>query len=422
MNAPILSFPNAFSALVLHSMTEGVLGLDTQRRITCANRAAQFMLGWGADELLGKKLHDFLQSTRRDGSVYPEDESPLSWLDSGGALYFIEDVLWRKDGSPLDVELSAVQLSQPENGTNAVVLFRDISEHKENQRALIKAFQDLDTLNQGLEKAHSQLLQSEKMASIGQLAAGVAHEINNPIGFINSNLGTLKGQVEDLLSVISAYERAETALVGHSGLLEAIRSARSAADLDFLQGDIKNLIDESLEGVHRVQKIVDNLKDFSRIDSSDWQYANLEQGLDSALNIVWNEIKSKAEVKKEYAGLPDVECIASQVNQVFMNLLVNAAHAIQDRGSITLRTGADAAEVWVEVEDTGSGIKPEHLNRIFEPFFTTKPVGKGTGLGLSLAYGIVQRHHGRLEVRSEPGQGATFRLSLPRTRVVADAG
>ena len=265
-----------------------------------------------------------------------------------------------------------------------------------------------------LEETQSQLLQSEKMAAIGQLAAGVAHEINNPIGFVNSNLGSLKGQVESLLSVLSAYEEVENALKGQPDLLASLQQAKIAADLDFLRDDILDLINESLDGVQRVKKIVENLRDFSRVDASEWHYANLEQGLESTLNIVWNEIKYKAEVIREYAGLPDVECIAAQINQVFMNLLVNAAHAIAERGTITLRTGFDEREVWVEVEDTGVGIKPENLKRVFEPFFTTKPVGKGTGLGLSLAYGIVQRHQGGLEVQSEPGKGTKFRLTLPR--------
>ena len=267
-----------------------------------------------------------------------------------------------------------------------------------------------------LEDTQGQLLQSEKMASVGQLAAGVAHEINNPIGFINSNLGSLKEQVEGLLSVIAAYEQTESALAAQPALLESVRRAKEQADLDYLRDDIRCLIDESREGVVRVKQIVDNLKDFSRVDLSEWHFANLEQGLESTLNIVWNEIKYKAEVVKEYARLPEIECIASQINQVFMNLLVNAAYAIEERGTITLRTGFDTSEVWVEVEDTGAGIRPEHLARIFEPFFTTKPIGKGTGLGLSLAYGIVQRHHGRLDVRSKVGRGTTFRMSLPITR------
>lgn len=284
-----------------------------------------------------------------------------------------------------------------------------LEQEKAAQQVLIKR----------LEDAQGQLLQSEKLASVGQLAAGVAHEINNPIGFINSNLGSLKKQVSDLLSVIAAYERAEPALAASPELLAVIREAKVAADLDFLRDDIQSLIAESLDGAHRVKKIVDNLKDFSRVDSAEWQCANLEQGLESTLNIVWNELKYKAEVIRDFAGLPEIECIASQINQVFLNLLVNAAHAIEMHGTITLRTGFDDNVVWIEVEDTGKGIKPEHMGRIFEPFFTTKPVGQGTGLGLSLAYGIVQRHRGQLEVRSELGRGTVFRLTLPRKRTPA---
>lgn len=412
----------ASAELILHTMSEGVLGLDNGHCITRVNRAAQSMLGWQADELLGRNLHELLQPRRSDGSPYPKSESPLAWLNSGGSLYYIEDVFWRKDGSLLEAEISAVALEHPEGGTHVIVLLQDISERKENQRALLKAFQDLDSLNEGLERAHSQLLQSEKLASVGQLAAGVAHEINNPIGFINSNLGSLKRQVEDLLAVLSAYERAEQLISERGELFEAISQAKSTADLAFLREDIRNLIAESLEGVARVRKIVEDLKDFSRVDSGEWAFANLERGLESTLNIVWNEIKYKADVLKDYAGLPDIECIASQINQVFMNLLVNAAQAIDERGTIALRTGFDENWVWVEIEDTGKGIRPDHLNRIFEPFFTTKPVGKGTGLGLSLAYGIVQRHHGKLEVRSELGRGSIFRMTLPRVRGADAAG
>ncbi len=309
-----------------------------------------------------------------------------------------------------DVELVCITLSDFTDTAMYQNRLNDLIDQLKNEKAaqlkLIKK----------LEDTQGQLLQSEKMASVGQLAAGVAHEINNPIGFINSNLGSLKEQVEGLLSVIAAYEQTESALAAQPALLESVRRAKEQADLDYLRDDIRSLIDESREGVVRVKQIVDNLKDFSRVDLSEWHFANLEQGLESTLNIVWNEIKYKAEVVKEYARLPEIECIASQINQVFMNLLVNAAYAIEERGTITLRTGCDTSEVWVEVEDTGAGIRPEHLARIFEPFFTTKPIGKGTGLGLSLAYGIVQRHHGRLDVRSKVGRGTTFRMSLPITR------
>lgn len=256
------------------------------------------------------------------------------------------------------------------------------------------------------------------MASVGQLAAGVAHEINNPIAFVDSNLGALKGHMADLLHVLEAYRQCEPALLGHADFMALIEDAKKAADLDFLQEDIPSLIGESLEGVRRVKAIVENLKDFSRVDTAEWHFANLESCLESTLKIVANEIKYKADVSKEFAGIPEIECLPSQLNQVFLNLLVNAAQAIAERGVITLRTGFDENEVWVDVADTGQGIAAAHLDRIVEPFFTTKPVGKGTGLGLSLAYGIVQRHHGRLEVRSELGKGSVFHLALPRQRTL----
>ncbi|MDH4284272.1 MAG: ATP-binding protein, partial [Gallionellaceae bacterium] len=164
------------------------------------------------------------------------------------------------------------------------------------------------------------------------------------------------------------------------------------------------------------------LKDFSHVDAGEeWHYSDLRKGLDSTLNIVHNEIKYKADVVKEYGELPEVECLSSQLNQVFMNLLVNATHAIEERGTITIRTGQQGEEVWMEVADTGKGIKPEHLTKIFDPFFTTKPVGKGTGLGLSLSYSIVQKHHGRIEVESEVGKGTTFRVWLPVKQPVQES-
>jgi two-component system NtrC family sensor kinase len=270
-----------------------------------------------------------------------------------------------------------------------------------------------------LEQAQGQLLQSEKMASIGQLAAGVAHEINNPIGFVNSNLGTLKNYVERLLALVNAYEACEAEHPIHS---EPLIAAKQVAELDFLRQDIVALLAESSDGLERVKKIVQDLKDFSRVDSSQkWEWTDLHKGLDSTLNVVNNEIKYKADVVKEYGNLPAIECLSGQINQVFMNLLVNAAHAIHERGTITLRTGTADDGVWVEVADTGCGIAPENLQRIFEPFFTTKAVGKGTGLGLSLSYGIVRKHGGSIDVRSEPGAGTIFRVTLPVKHVANPA-
>ncbi len=279
-----------------------------------------------------------------------------------------------------------------------------LKQEKDRQQELI----------QKLEEAQGQLLQSEKMASIGQLAAGVAHEINNPIGFISGNLGTLRHYVGDLLGVLAAYEqRADPLLSDDPQGWAAISIAKQKADLDYLRQDLPNLLGETEDGVRRVKNIVRDLKEFSHVSEAEWQSADLHKGLDSTLNLVWNEIKYKAQVVKEYGQIPPVECLAFQINQVFMNLLINASHAIVDAGVITLRTGQVDEFVWVEVEDSGAGIAPENMTRIFEPFFTTKPIGQGTGLGLSVSYGIMRKHGGRIDVRSEVGHGTVFRLWLP---------
>jgi signal transduction histidine kinase len=292
-----------------------------------------------------------------------------------------------------------------------VALYRAQRNLHEREEALRRNLVELEAAHAKLKEMSSQILQSEKLASIGQLAAGVAHEINNPIGFVNSNLGTLKIYVEKMLIALSAYEKSEEEMSGETR--ESLIALKKKINLDYIREDIASLLAESMDGMQRVKRIVQDLKDFSHVDETGMQLANLEQGLDSTLNVVWNELKYKAEVVKEYAGIPDVLCIPAQLNQVFMNLLINAGQAIEENGKITIRTGQDGDTVWVEVEDTGKGVKPEHLNRIFDPFFTTKPVGKGTGLGLSISFGIVQKHGGRIEVKSEEGHGAVFRVVLP---------
>jgi signal transduction histidine kinase len=260
-----------------------------------------------------------------------------------------------------------------------------------------------------------QLVQSEKMASVGVLAAGVAHEINNPIGFVSANLGTLSQYVGDLLKLVDAYERADPALAAADPQQHAaIKRCKQQIGLAYLRGDVASLGEETADGLARVTRIVQDLRDFSHAGGSDWQFADLHKGLESTLNIARNELKVKAEIVREYGELPPIECLPSELNQVFMNLFINAAHAMATRGVLRIRTGLHDDGVQIEIADTGCGIAPEILPRIFEPFFTTKPVGQGTGLGLALSYTIVQKHKGRLEVQSTVGQGSTFRIWLPR--------
>lgn len=272
---------------------------------------------------------------------------------------------------------------------------------------------ELEAANRALASTQGQLLQSEKMASVGQLAAGVAHEINNPIGFVRSNLNSLRQYLKDLLMLLDAYERLEAQLPPHDPELAQLRALKDTIELDYLRADVPSLVAESLDGVTRVEKIVRDLKGFSHVGDAEWQPFDLHQGLESTLNVVAHELKYKAELVREFGELPLVECMPFQVNQVFLNLLVNATQAMQSRGRITLRTGCDGEFAWVSVSDTGAGIEPAALGRIFEPFYTTKPVGVGTGLGLSVSWDIVRRHGGTIEVASEVGVGTTFTVRLP---------
>lgn len=287
------------------------------------------------------------------------------------------------------------------------------AELSEKNAELQQAYNDLKT-------AQSQLQQQDKMASIGQLAAGVAHEINNPMGFIISNLSSLGRYVEKL----SAYlDSGETILNDcESTLRERIALERHKYKIDRIRDDLPDLISESLEGAERVRRIVMDLKRFSRNEETVFAYADINDGLESALSIVWNELKYKATVTREYGQLPPVWCNIGQLNQVFLNLLVNAAHSIETSGEIRVETAAENGSVRIVISDTGCGIPAENLNLIFDPFFTTKEVGKGTGLGLAIAYGIVvNKHGGTIFVASEIGKGSTFTISLPvKQRIASD--
>lgn len=304
---------------------------------------------------------------------------------------------------------------------------QELAASKENLEArVVERTQELESERAALlaagariEQAQERLLQSEKMSAVGQLASGVAREIHDPIGDVMSNLAALTGYFDQLLARLVAYEAIRVGLPAeHPGHL-ALEAARGAAEPDFLRKVIPDLLRDSNDSLARVKRIVGDLKDFSRAADGEWQPTDINLGLESALNAVSNEIHHQAGVFKELGELPLVNCIPAQINQVFMNLLANAAHAIGSAGRITLRTGVAGDGVWIEVADTGQGMTPEVKRRIFEPFFTTKPVGQGTGLGLSITWEVVDRHRGRIEVESAPGRGSTFRLSLPVERAPA---
>ena len=266
-----------------------------------------------------------------------------------------------------------------------------------------------------LEQTQNQLLQSEKMAAVGQLAAGVAHEINNPIGFVSSNLGSLSGYVNQLLKLLHAYETVRPVLPAEQRA--AVERQAAAIDLAFIRDDVVDLLQESGTGLERVKRIVNDLRMYAQGDNAVWEPSDLNQLLELSLHELHAEITPKADVVLQLTPLPSIQGVRYQLNRLFINLLRNAAQAIDGHGTITVRSGTEARLVWVEVCDTGCGMSEDTLRRIFEPFFTTHAVGQGTGLGLTLAWDIVKRHCGELTVRSTPGQGTTFRIAfaLPTT-------
>ncbi len=290
-----------------------------------------------------------------------------------------------------------------------------------------KSQQLQDSLDQ-LKIAQSQLLQSEKMACIGQLAAGVAHEINNPICFVNGNLETSRKYVAKIMEVHKSYEGMmsfleETQDPHVRSLVRQIQEIEARNKMDFITRDFLDLMDESLEGIERVKKIVRDLSGFTHSGKDEMGDADINECLESTLSIVWNELKYKATVTKSYGDLPRVRCYPQQLNQVFMNILVNAVQAIEKSGEIAIQTrlihetewrqDQNRGQVEIKIRDTGHGIPEKYLSRIFDPFFTTKEVGNGVGLGLSMSYDIIQKHNGQIKAESQVGKGTTFTVLLP---------
>ena len=271
--------------------------------------------------------------------------------------------------------------------------------------------QEIENAHGALKEAQAQLVQSEKLASVGQLAAGVAHEINNPIGFISSNLGTLKTYVELFKRLLDGYR--QHAAAPRSELAAELKQLEETEDIEFVLEDVDELLADSISGSARVKEIVQGLKSFSRVDEAKLKEEDLHAGIESTLKVVANEIKYKCNVEKDFGDLPLVTCNLAQINQVFMNMLVNAAQAMESQGTITISTLTEGDVAVVRFRDTGAGIPPDKLSSIFDPFFTTKPVGSGTGLGLSISYGIVQDHGGTIDVQSEVGVGTEFTIRLP---------
>ena len=381
-----------FNENVLRNLRSAILVTGNDGRIVYANRAATAMLGYTDAEILGLEAGNIFVA-EKDGPALL-----LRAIARRETFRNAETIALTKGGKRLPVGLSTSILSDAAGAAQgAIAIVQDLSE--------IRALRE-------------QVFQSEKMAGIGQLAAGVAHEINNPMGFIHANLARMGEYVGDLQKVFGLYESLRRAVATGDG--ERVREAFGrvakecdAIDVPFLLDDLTKAVAESTEGAERITRIVRNLREFSHLDPAEREPADIHQCIDGAAGMLRPMLGDRVELLREYGDLPPVRCYPLLLGQVFMNLLVNACQAIEGRGAIRVRTRAEEGRVVIAIADTGQGIAPDHLDRIFDPFFTTKEVGVGTGLGLSTSYNIIQRHRGRIAVRSEPGRGTLFTIELP---------
>jgi two-component system NtrC family sensor kinase len=373
----------------LDHLSDFVILTDADHRIRRCNKLLSETTGKPINELIGV---DWVTLIDKAGFRF------VTFNGMCGELY--------NQSSGRSYDITTYPINDNGDVTGHVISLNDTTDLRSTTKELEKAYAEL-------KEAQVQIFQQEKMASIGQLAAGVAHEINNPMGFISSNLGTLIKYVDRLAEYISTGDKELISCCGNA-VANRLSEVRQRLKIDFIIDDARQLIAESQDGASRVRRIVQNLKSFSRVDQVDQALIDLNETLETTINIAWNEIKYVASLTREFGNIPEIVCYPQQLNQVFLNLLVNAAHAMEGKqGSITVRTWSEADSVFVSVTDTGCGIPDGIQKRIFEPFFTTKEVGKGTGLGLSISYDIIQKHGGEITVESEVGFGSTFVVRLP---------
>ncbi len=329
---------------------------------------------------------------------------------AGGDLSQRVEVSGRDEIGELAATFNEMAESLQERSQALIDLNRQLEQKvQERTRELQRSHAETHAAYTELKETQVQLVQSEKMASLGQLVAGIAHEIKNPLNFIYGNTDFLKQYVESLKRLIHLYEEN----LSETSLREKAASLKSSLNYDFVSQDLDTLMDNFEEGAKRIHAIIGDLRAFSRMDSDELRPVDIHEPMEMALNLLRHEYRDRIRIHKQFGELPKVECHAGKLSQVFMNLLANACQAIPEEGDIHIRTFRRDSRVVIEIEDNGAGIEESHLNKVFEPFFTTKPVGKGTGLGLSISYGIIRQHRGEISVRSQKGQGTCFRIELP---------
>jgi len=423
-----LSETTLYAESVIRSMADATIIFDPELKIKSVNRAAAELIGTSQSELQGRPLDALMDRSSPNNELLLKE---LRALGGTGTLCGKQAILASSSGEriPVDVNVSPLQ-HEGAVISGGVIIARDMRKIltliSELEQANVSLEEKVNARTSEMERAYRQLkekdaqiLHQEKMASVGLLAAGIAHEINNPIGYINSNLDVLGEYVSEIQAYSGGVEAALETLRNlplpppAAQEIEKTDQLKKELKIDDVRKDLNHLLQESKSGIDRVKRIVSDLRNFSHADENKLQEADLNAGIESTLNIVWNEIKYRAQVTKTYGKLPRILCYPQQLNQVFMNLLVNAAQAIEKKGEIGIKTYLSGEHVYIEISDTGAGISPENLKKIFDPFFTTKEVGKGTGLGLAIAYSIIEKHHGEIQVNSILGKGTTFSIKLP---------
>ena len=398
-----------FRTVIMNNMSEGVYSTDEQGRLTSLNPAAARMLGWAEADVLGEPAHDLLHGRRPDGTPYPADQCPMADARLRGEVVTVADeVLTCKDGALLPVSYSATPLRVGSTVTGVITVFHDTTDTRRQRQREVEVRHD------------------QKLESLGRLSAGLAHEINTPIQFVGDNTRFLASAYQDMLKLLLVYRHCMTS--GHLPWQERQRlsdEAEEVADIEYLAAEVPVAVEQSLEGIDRVASLVRAMKSFSYKESNDKAYADLNEAIRTTVTVARNEVKYVADVELDLADLPEVLCHVGDLNQVFLNLLVNAADAMEDkgdRGKITVRTRVEGPYAVLTFADNGEGIPQEIQQTIFEPFFTTKEVGKGTGQGLALARATVcDKHDGTIELNSKVGEGTEFVLRLPITGKAAKA-
>jgi PAS domain S-box-containing protein len=398
-----------FSRALFQATQTGMLIIQKETgQIRDANLAAAEILGGDVGDLVGNLVQEVMALS--EGGLAHFWAAAGNQQNAPGEMVHLE-------GHGIPVLRSITHLSG--NNEGIILLgFLDITARKNAENELRASHQQLTQAMEELKQHKNRIVQSEKLASIGQLAAGVAHEINNPVGYVTSNLGTLSEYAETMKDALVLYHQLMQLPPDREAerrvLLQQIGQIREDEDLEFILEDVDKVMTESMEGVHRVAEIVQNLKSFAREDSAQKSLHNVNEGVEAMIKVVWNELKYRCTVETDLGNIPDVEGHGGQINQVIMNMLVNAAQAMPEEGGVlSVTTRQESGEVVITIADNGRGMDATTLNRIFDPFFTTKEVGKGTGLGLSISHGIIHDHGGRIEVESEPGRGTTFSIHLP---------